>query len=198
MAGATYSGAGPICAIAPDLRRGGFTGLGGSVWVVVVDPTVAIVELLLRPVRAGGDDDALPATAAVLVDGVCRPVMSGGAATGSNDDDEPRGSCTGTSSASRRLDPALLIDELEGVGTPIPYGSAPSSTSLNSGFRFIFFFFAQLSHCCRPLFPNGLARTPSYEAVPGSSWSERPSAMRQRGAPRPKRGTDKCIASSPL
>jgi hypothetical protein len=191
-----YSGSGPICAIAPDLRRGGFIGLGGSVWVVVVDPTVAIVELLLRPVCAGADDGTLPA-AAMLVDGVCRSVMSSGEAEESNDDDEPRSSCTGPSGASRKIDPALLIDEPEGVGTPIPYGSVPSSTSLNSGFRFIFFFFA-LSHCFRPLFPNGLARTPSYEAVPGSSWSERPSAVRQRGAPRPKRGTDKCIVSSPL
>jgi hypothetical protein len=162
---------------------------------------VAIVELLLSPVRAGADDGTLPAAAAVPAGGVCRSVVSGGEAEESKDDDDddkPRGSRTGTYGASRRLDPALRIDELEGAGTPIPYGSGPSSTSLNSDFRFIFFFFAQLSHCCRPLFPNGLARTLSYEAVPGSSWSERPSALRQRGASRPKSGTDRCIESSPL
>ena len=82
---------------------------------------------------------------------------------------EPR--CVGTSRASKSLDPASRIDELDGATTP--YGSAPSSTNLQSGFL---------------LFPFGSAHTPS--------WGGRPSAWRQRGAARPKRGTDECIVSS--
>jgi hypothetical protein len=168
--------------------------------VVVFDPMVAMVaivsilSLLLSPVSAGADDDAL--VVAAPVGGVRKSVISDGEAERSND--EPRGSSMGTSSASRRLVPALRIDELEGGGTPISFGTLPSSTSLYIGFLFIFFFFAQLSHCCKPFSPRGLASTPSYEAVPGSSWSGRPSAVRQRGAPRPKSGTEECIASSAL
>jgi len=48
----------PMCAIAPHLRRGGGAGLE-----VVVDPMVAMVEVLLRPVRAGADDGGLAASA---------------------------------------------------------------------------------------------------------------------------------------
>jgi len=55
---------------------------------------------------------------------------------------------------------------------------------------------ARPSHPCRPLFPLGLARTPSYEAVPGVSWGGRPSIWRQCGAARPKRGTEECIVST--
>jgi len=97
----------------------------------------------------------------------------------------------GTSRASKILAPASRIDELDGA--PIPYGSTPSSPNLQSG---VLSFLAHPSHPCTPLFPLGLAHTPSYEAVPGMSWGGRPSTWRQRGAPRPKRGTDECIASS--
>ena len=83
---------------------------------------------------------------------------------------EPRR--VGTSRASKSLDPASRIDERDGA--TFPRGSAPSSTSLQSG-SFL-------------LFPFGTAHTPS--------WGGRPSAWRQRGAARPKRGTDECIVSS--
>lgn len=54
-----FSGVGPpMCAIAPHLRRGGRAGLED-----VVDPMVAMVEVLLRPVRAGADDGGLAASA---------------------------------------------------------------------------------------------------------------------------------------
>jgi len=48
----------PMCAIAWHLRRGGGRGLE-----VVEDPMVAMVEVLLRPVRAGADDGGLAASA---------------------------------------------------------------------------------------------------------------------------------------
>ena len=48
----------PMCAIAWHLRRGGGRGLE-----VVEDPMVAMVEVLLRPVRAGTDDGGLAASA---------------------------------------------------------------------------------------------------------------------------------------
>jgi hypothetical protein len=57
------SGKRPICAIAPDLRRGGGGGRGDV--GVTVDPVVAMVaivsilSLLLSPVHAGADDGAL-------------------------------------------------------------------------------------------------------------------------------------------
>ena len=47
----------PMCAIAPHLRRGGGAGLE-----VIVDPMVAMVEVLLRPVWAGADDGGLAAS----------------------------------------------------------------------------------------------------------------------------------------
>jgi len=54
-----FSGVGPpMCAIAWHLRRGGGRGLE-----VVEDPMVAMVEVLLRPVRAGADDGGLAASA---------------------------------------------------------------------------------------------------------------------------------------
>ena len=56
-----FSGGGPpMSAIAPHLRRGG--GRGMEV-VVLVDPMVAMVDVLLRPVRAGADDGGLAASA---------------------------------------------------------------------------------------------------------------------------------------
>ena len=59
MVQSAFSGVGPpMCAIAPHLRRGGGAGLE-----VVVDPMVAMVEVLLRPGRAGADDGGLAASA---------------------------------------------------------------------------------------------------------------------------------------
>ena len=157
-----FSGVGPpMRAIAPHLRRGG--GRGMEV-VVLVDPMVAMVEVLLRPVRAGADDGGLAAS----VRGEWEPVVVVGVEGGPAS--EPRR--VGTSRASKSLDPASRIDERDGA--TFPRGSAPSSTSLQSG-SFL-------------LFPFGTAHTPS--------WGGRPSAWRQRGAARPKRGTDECIVSS--
>lgn len=78
---------------------------------------------------------------------------------------------------SKGLVPASRINELDGATSP--YGSIPSSTNLQSG---VFSFLAYPSCPCKPLFSLGLARTPSYEAVPGMTWGRRPSIWRQRGA----------------
>ncbi len=75
---------------------------------------------------------------------------------------------------SRRPVLPAAFDGAAPFALPIPYGST-----------------------CRPLRPLGLASTPSYEAVPGMSCGGRPCAARQRGAPRPKSGTEMCIGSSP-
>ena len=46
-----------MCAIAPHLRRGGGRGME-----VVVDSMLAMVEVLLRPVRVRADDRGLAAS----------------------------------------------------------------------------------------------------------------------------------------
>lgn len=126
-----FSGVGPpMCIIALHLRRGGGRGME-----VVIDPMVAMVEVLLRPVRGGADDDeGLAASERREREPVVVVGVEGGSPS------ELRRA--GTSRASKSLVPELRIDDLDGAS--IPYGWAPSSINLQSGF---------LSNLARPSHP---------------------------------------------
>ena len=86
--------------------------------------------------------------------------------------------------------PGLEEDEV----APAPSASIPCSMSLIIG---TLSSFAHLLRSCRPIFFFfGGATTPTNVAVPGTEGLSRPSLARQRGALRPKSGTEACIGSS--